>query len=109
MDFVQLTPEQRRAMDEDGFLVVRAALDRATVARAREAVDRLAQAFLNKPVVLDSASGRATPGHEHSSPFDSDHRQTARESESAGFSPRMASRYSNCSRPGACRVAEGRH
>jgi ectoine hydroxylase-related dioxygenase (phytanoyl-CoA dioxygenase family) len=53
MDFVQLTPEQRRAMDEDGFLVVRAALDRATVARAREAVDRLAQAFLNKPVVLD--------------------------------------------------------
>jgi ectoine hydroxylase-related dioxygenase (phytanoyl-CoA dioxygenase family) len=53
MDFVRLTPEQRLAMDEDGFLVVRGALDRETVARAVDAVDRLAYAFLNKPVVLD--------------------------------------------------------
>src|SRR6516225_10496801 len=53
MDFVRLTAEQRRAMDEDGFLVVPAALDREMVARAREAVDRLAHAFLNKPVVVD--------------------------------------------------------
>ena len=53
MDFVQLTPEQRHAMDEDGFLIVRAAIDRQTVARANEAVDRLARPFLNKPVVVD--------------------------------------------------------
>jgi ectoine hydroxylase-related dioxygenase (phytanoyl-CoA dioxygenase family) len=53
MNFVRLTPEQRAAMDEDGFLVVRAALDRETVARAVHAVDRLAHAFLNKPVVHD--------------------------------------------------------
>ena len=53
MDFVRLTPEQRAAMDEDGFLVVRAALARETVARAIEAVDRLADRFLSKPVVLD--------------------------------------------------------
>ena len=53
MDFVRLTPEQRQAMEQDGFLVVRAALDRETVARAIDAVDRLAYSFLNKPVVLD--------------------------------------------------------
>ena len=53
MDFVRLTPVQRLAMNEDGFLVVRAALDRETVARTIDAVDRLAHSFLNKPVVLD--------------------------------------------------------
>ena len=53
MNFVRLTPEQRLAMDEDGFLVVRAALDRETVERASDAVDRLAHPFLSKPVVLD--------------------------------------------------------
>jgi ectoine hydroxylase len=53
MDFVRLSPEQRRAMDEDGFLVVRAALDPETVAHSIEAVDRLAHSFLNKPKVLD--------------------------------------------------------
>jgi hypothetical protein len=53
MDFVRLTAEQRRAMDEDGFLVVPGAFDREMVARANEAVDRLAHAFLNKPVVVD--------------------------------------------------------
>ena len=53
MDFVRLTAEQRRAMDDDGFLVVPGALDREMVARANEAVDRLAHAFLNKSVVVD--------------------------------------------------------
>ena len=53
MDFLRLTAEQRRAMDEDGFLVVPGALDREMVSRASEAVDRLAHAFLNKPVVVD--------------------------------------------------------
>ena len=53
MDFVRLSDEHRRAMDEDGFLVVPGALDRGMVARANEAVDRLAHAFLNKPVVVD--------------------------------------------------------
>jgi hypothetical protein len=53
MDFVRLTLEQRRAMDEDGFFVVPGALDLETVSRATQAVDRLAHAFLNKPVVLD--------------------------------------------------------
>src|SRR5262249_56722341 len=46
MDFVRLTAEQRRAMDEDGFLVVPGALDGEMVSRAEEAVDRLAHAFL---------------------------------------------------------------
>jgi ectoine hydroxylase-related dioxygenase (phytanoyl-CoA dioxygenase family) len=53
MDFVRLTAQQQRAMNEDGFLVVPAALDREIVARAEEAVDRLAHSFLNKPVVID--------------------------------------------------------
>src|SRR5215469_17859816 len=53
MDFLRLTAEQRRAMDEDGFLVVPGALDREMVSRANDAVDRLAHAFLNKPVVID--------------------------------------------------------
>ena len=53
MIFVYFTAEQRRAIDEDGFLVVPAALDREMVARAIESVDRLAHAFLNKPVVVD--------------------------------------------------------
>jgi len=51
MDFVRLTDEQRRAMDADGFLVVRKALDPETVAHALEAVDQVAHPFLNKPVV----------------------------------------------------------
>ncbi|HKQ51608.1 MAG TPA: phytanoyl-CoA dioxygenase family protein [Pyrinomonadaceae bacterium] len=53
MDFVPLTPEQRQSFDEDGFLVVRGALDRAEVARLVAACDQLASHFLNKPVVLD--------------------------------------------------------
>lgn len=53
MDFIQLKPEQRRAFDEDGFLVVRNALDAETVADLIEAGDRLAASFLSKPEVLD--------------------------------------------------------
>jgi ectoine hydroxylase-related dioxygenase (phytanoyl-CoA dioxygenase family) len=53
MDFTRLEPEQRRAFDEDGFLVVRNALDPETVDDLVAASDRLARAFLAKPVVLD--------------------------------------------------------
>jgi ectoine hydroxylase-related dioxygenase (phytanoyl-CoA dioxygenase family) len=53
MKFVQLTPEQRRSFDEDGFLVVKKALDQETVGRLLEAGDRIAHAFLNKPQVFD--------------------------------------------------------
>jgi ectoine hydroxylase-related dioxygenase (phytanoyl-CoA dioxygenase family) len=51
MNFVQLKPEQRQAFDEDGFLVVRDAVDPQTLQRLIEAGDRLAESFLNKPVV----------------------------------------------------------
>jgi ectoine hydroxylase len=53
MDFTRLGPDQRRLLDEDGFLVVRHALDAETVRSLVEAGDRLAGAFLRKPVVLD--------------------------------------------------------
>jgi ectoine hydroxylase-related dioxygenase (phytanoyl-CoA dioxygenase family) len=53
VDFVQLTPEQRRSFDEDGFLVVRNALDSGTVERLVEAGDRLAASFVKKPEILD--------------------------------------------------------
>lgn len=53
MDFVRLTPEQRQAFDDDGFLVVRDVLDADAVARLVEAGDRLADAFLRKPEVSD--------------------------------------------------------
>ena len=51
MDFVPLTSDQRRAFAEDGFLVVRNALDRDTVERLLSEADQLAEAFLRKPVV----------------------------------------------------------
>jgi hypothetical protein len=51
MDFVPLTSEQRRAFADDGFLVVPNALDRETVERLLNETDRLAEAFLRKPVV----------------------------------------------------------
>ena len=41
MDFHPLTPEQRTRFDEDGFLIVRAALDQARVAELVAASDRL--------------------------------------------------------------------
>lgn len=55
MDFIPLTSEQRQSFDEDGFLVVRGALDAETVKRLVEAGDRLAGAFLGKPEVPDRA------------------------------------------------------
>lgn len=51
MDFVPLTSDQRRAFAEDGFLVVRNALDRDTVERLLGEADELAQVFLRKPVI----------------------------------------------------------
>lgn len=53
MDFVRVTDEQRHSFDEDGFLVVRYALNAETVARLVQAADLFAAAFLNKPEVLD--------------------------------------------------------
>ena len=51
MDFVALTNDQRHAFAEDGFLVVRNALDRDEVERLLSEADRLAAAFLGKPVI----------------------------------------------------------
>jgi len=51
MDFVRLTEEQRRSFDEDGFLVVRNALDRDSVDALTEAADRVADIFLRKHVI----------------------------------------------------------
>jgi ectoine hydroxylase-related dioxygenase (phytanoyl-CoA dioxygenase family) len=51
MDFVPLTSEQRTAFAEDGFLVVRKALNPETVAQLTEESDRLAGAFLRKPEI----------------------------------------------------------
>ena len=51
LDFVQLTAEQRQSFDEDGFLVVRDAVDRDTLDQLLEAGDRLAASFLSKPHV----------------------------------------------------------
>lgn len=51
MDFVRLTEAQRNAFADDGFLVVRNALDADAVARLVDEADRLAEAFLRKPVI----------------------------------------------------------
>jgi ectoine hydroxylase-related dioxygenase (phytanoyl-CoA dioxygenase family) len=51
MDFVPLTSEQRRAFAEDGFLVVRNALDRELLERLLSEADEVAEAFLRKPVI----------------------------------------------------------
>ena len=51
MDFVALTHDQRHAFAEDGFLVVRNALDRDEVERLLSEADRLTAAFLGKPVI----------------------------------------------------------
>jgi ectoine hydroxylase-related dioxygenase (phytanoyl-CoA dioxygenase family) len=53
VDFVELQPQQRQSFEEDGFLVVRNALDPDTVRQLTEAGDRLASAFLGKPTVLN--------------------------------------------------------
>ena len=49
MDFVRLTDAQRTAFADDGFLIVRNALDPQTVADLTAESDHLAQAFLRKP------------------------------------------------------------
>jgi ectoine hydroxylase-related dioxygenase (phytanoyl-CoA dioxygenase family) len=53
VDFVPLSSDQRRAFDEDGFLVVPNALDHDGVERLLEETDRLAEMFLRKPVIAD--------------------------------------------------------
>ena len=53
MDFVQLEDAQRRAFEQDGFLVVPRALNEETVERLTTAGDRLASSLLTKPRVLD--------------------------------------------------------
>ncbi|HUS09285.1 MAG TPA: phytanoyl-CoA dioxygenase family protein [Pyrinomonadaceae bacterium] len=52
MDFIKLSPAQRQSFEEDGFLVVRDALDTEAVERLTAAGDRLAASFLHKPEVL---------------------------------------------------------
>src|SRR4026207_514699 len=51
MDFVQLTSDQRKAFADDGFLVVRNALDAQALAPLNEESDRLADAFRRKPEI----------------------------------------------------------
>ena len=53
MDFIRLTPEQRKSFEADGFLVVPNALQPQTVQALVEAGDRLAESFLKKPPVLN--------------------------------------------------------
>jgi ectoine hydroxylase-related dioxygenase (phytanoyl-CoA dioxygenase family) len=53
LDFVRIKPEQQQSFDEDGFLVLRNALDKNTVERLVEAGDRRARSFLDKPEVHD--------------------------------------------------------
>jgi ectoine hydroxylase-related dioxygenase (phytanoyl-CoA dioxygenase family) len=48
---VKLTEEQRQAFAEDGYLVVREALDQETVQRLLAEADRLAAPFLYKPEI----------------------------------------------------------
>jgi len=49
MDFVQLTDEQRQAIDADGYLVVPGALDADAVVGLTEICDRLQDGFLDDP------------------------------------------------------------
>jgi ectoine hydroxylase-related dioxygenase (phytanoyl-CoA dioxygenase family) len=51
MNFVRLTEAQRTAFADDGFLVVRNALDANAVKQLTDESDRLAEAFLRKPAV----------------------------------------------------------
>ena len=41
MEFVKITPEQKRQFDEEGYLIIRGALDSETVSALIEAGDRL--------------------------------------------------------------------
>ena len=49
MDFVKLTPAQRQTFDENGFLIVRRALDDEALAGLREAADELLVSFMREP------------------------------------------------------------
>ena len=49
MEFVKLTEEQRRSFAEDGYLVVRNALDVQSVNNLLTEADQLCAPFLNKP------------------------------------------------------------
>ncbi len=51
MEFVPLTSEQRQSFVDDGFLVVRDALDADAVKQLTAESDRLSEAFLRKPVI----------------------------------------------------------
>ena len=65
MEFVRLEAEQRRSFEEDGFLVVRNALDAQQVAEVREAGDRIAGSFLTKAPIDDKPAytfSEDTPG-----------------------------------------------
>ena len=53
MKFVQLTPEQRRSFDEDGFLVVKQALDRGNGGAIARSGRPHRAFFLKKPPVFD--------------------------------------------------------
>jgi len=53
VEFIRLTEAQRQSFDEDGFLVVRNAVDKETVERLVEAGDGRARAFLDKPELLE--------------------------------------------------------
>ena len=52
MEFVQLSEAQRQSFNQDGFLVVRNAMDVDTAERVTSACDRLAGPFLTKPELL---------------------------------------------------------
>jgi ectoine hydroxylase-related dioxygenase (phytanoyl-CoA dioxygenase family) len=52
VDFVQLSPEQRRSFAEDGFLVVPNALSPENLERVVEAGDRLAEPLLRRPKMV---------------------------------------------------------
>jgi hypothetical protein len=53
LNFRCLTQQQRQSFGDDGFLIVRDALDCATVDRLVAGADRLARPFLDKPPVCD--------------------------------------------------------
>jgi len=52
LEFVRLTPEQRRSFAEDGFLVVPNALSKERVEALVDAGDRLAQPLLQRPPLI---------------------------------------------------------
>jgi hypothetical protein len=66
MDFIQLTPEQRQRFDEDGFLIVRNALDADMVSRLAEEGDQLTQsAKAGSAAQAGIQSHRSAPGPAH--------------------------------------------